>query len=281
MKLVFPALLLVSACASTPVVEHEDVRSVQVMVLGTYHFANPGQDVVNIDADDVLMPSRQAELDDLASRLLAFQPTAIAVEKQRQTDSGVDSAFAEFSPGDLSEDRNEIVQIGYRLAYMAGINRVYAVDEHQGEIEYFPFERVQALAARTGQDETLAGMIEDIRADAAELMRDQTTTSVTNLLARQNDPATIQQLHSDFYYGLLSLSEAEDHAGAVLNYGWYARNAEIFSNITEFAEPGDRILVIYGAGHNYWLRHFASQTPGFELIEPGPYLANQATANGS
>ena len=70
------------------------------------------------------------------------------------------------------------------------------------------------------------------------------------------------------------MSDIEDAAGAVLNYGWYARNAEIFANITEIAEPGDRILIVYGSGHNYWLRHFAQETPGFELVEATPYLTD-------
>jgi hypothetical protein len=103
-------------------------------------------------------------------------------------------------------------------------------------------------------------------------MQDQATTPIPELLARQNDPAIIRTMHSDFYYGLLDMADMEDPAGAVLNYGWYARNAEIFSNIAEFAEPGDRILVIYGSGHSYWLRHFAQETPGFELVEAVSYL---------
>ena len=43
---------------------------VQIMVLGTYHFGNPGLDLVNTEADDVLLPKRQAELEKLADRFL-------------------------------------------------------------------------------------------------------------------------------------------------------------------------------------------------------------------
>lgn len=38
------------------------------------------------------------------------------------------------------------------------------------------------------------------------------------------------------------------------------------------AKPGERILVLFGAGHSYWLRHFASSTPGFTSVDPMPYL---------
>jgi len=38
------------------------------------------------------------------------------------------------------------------------------------------------------------------------------------------------------------------------------------------AQPGDRVLVVFGAGHAFWLRHFAEQTPGFSLAEPKEFL---------
>ena len=40
----------------------------------------------------------------------------------------------------------------------------------------------------------------------------------------------------------------------------------------EIAQPGDRVLVVFGSGHAFWLRHFVQNTPGFQLIEPRDYL---------
>ena len=34
----------------------------EVLVLGVYHMANPGRDIFNMQADDVLAPKRQAEI---------------------------------------------------------------------------------------------------------------------------------------------------------------------------------------------------------------------------
>lgn len=50
------------------------------MMLGTYHFGNPGQDLHDMKADNVLTPKKQAELADVAARLARFKPTKIAVE---------------------------------------------------------------------------------------------------------------------------------------------------------------------------------------------------------
>ena len=42
---------------------------VEVMILGTYHMSNPGRDLHNMRADDVLAPKRQSELEAVASGL--------------------------------------------------------------------------------------------------------------------------------------------------------------------------------------------------------------------
>src|SRR6187455_2363041 len=52
----------------------------EVLVLGTYHMANPGRDIFNTQADDVLAPKRQAEIAQLLEVLKKFQPTKIAIE---------------------------------------------------------------------------------------------------------------------------------------------------------------------------------------------------------
>ena len=54
--------------------------------------------------------------------------------------------------------------------------------------------------------------------------------------------------------------------------GWYNRNLRIFANIHRIAEPGDRILVIIGAGHVPIIRHAFRASPEFRLIEVGDVL---------
>lgn len=117
-------------------------------------------------------------------------------------------------------------------------------------------------------------LISETQRSATEFEAAQATETISQLLARHNDPESIRTEHNAFYYGLLPVSDSEDPAGAALNYGWYARNALIFSNLVRVAKPGDRIVVLYGAGHAYWLRHFIEETPGFELEEALPYLTD-------
>src|SRR3712207_2428933 len=50
-------------------------NSARILILGTYHMNNPGQDTYNTQADDVLAPKRQKEITELIEKLARFKPT--------------------------------------------------------------------------------------------------------------------------------------------------------------------------------------------------------------
>ncbi|HET9684630.1 MAG TPA: DUF5694 domain-containing protein, partial [Gemmatimonadaceae bacterium] len=99
------------------------------MILGTYHFANPGHDVIKQDIDDVLRPKRQAELEDLVTRLASWSPDRIAVEWPFSRTDTARARYARYRAGTLAPDRNEVVQIGFRLASRLGHEGVYPIDD--------------------------------------------------------------------------------------------------------------------------------------------------------
>src|SRR5262249_45278445 len=57
-----------------------DTPKPKVMILGTFHFANPGLDYTKVERDSILSEKRQKEVRDLIDRLKTFKPTKIAVE---------------------------------------------------------------------------------------------------------------------------------------------------------------------------------------------------------
>ena len=83
----------------------EPLANVDVMVLGTYHMANPGLDLANVRADDVLKPQRQKELEALSVALAEFKPTKVVVERIARTPELLDHRYAEFRPADLTTNR--------------------------------------------------------------------------------------------------------------------------------------------------------------------------------
>src|SRR2546426_12093494 len=53
----------------------------EVLVLGVYHMSNPGHDIFNMQADDVLAPKRQAEITQVMAVFKKIQPTKNALER--------------------------------------------------------------------------------------------------------------------------------------------------------------------------------------------------------
>ena len=106
----------------------------------------------------------------------------------------------------------------------------------------------------------------------------QPRASIAELLMDHNAPGK-PATGMEPYYEMLAIANAEQQPGAELNAMWYLRNAKIFGKLMMVAKPGDRILVVYGSGHGYWLRHFARETPGFRNVDAMPYLQKAAAAD--
>lgn len=264
------------ALAAVPAAAAED-QPIQVMVLGSWHFGNPGQDVVNVEAEDVRTPARQRELEAIADALAEFRPTKIMVEKVAKSPELVDEAYAAFAPALLRERRDERVQIGYRLARKLGHRQVYAIDEQpgEGEPDYFPFPKVMAHARAHGQMARLEAALAEVEAQKKAFEESQSRTDLATLLVRENEPGP-WKTGIGGYYEMLGVGNTEEQPGAELNAYWYMRNAKIFGKLMTVAEPGDRILVIFGTSHAYWLRHFADEVIGYEEVDPRPYLGRAA-----
>ena len=252
------------------------VAHVEVMVVGTYHFDNPGLDLYNAKSDDVLKPARQAELKRLSDALARFRPTKVMVERVVAAPGLLDPAYAKFTTADLGKNRDERVQIGYRLARQTGAP-VFGIDEQnsKGEPDYFPFQPVADWAKANGKESHLAALMSNGEQIAKQLEADQKTKTIPQILLEKNAAGTIER-EQQFYYGALAFGDTDKQPGAELNAMWYLRNAKIFAKLQTVARPGDRIVVVYGSGHNYWLRHFAKTAPGYALVEAGPYLARAA-----
>jgi hypothetical protein len=257
----------------------QEPEPIQVMVIGTYHFANPGLDLANVKADDVLKPGRQKELEALSAALAQFKPTKIVVERIAKTPELLDHRYAEFTPADLGKNRDERYQIAYRLAHRLGMRQVNAIDEDPDatEPDYFPFGKVVEWARANGKEVSLNAQLDDAKAIVGQIEKLQAEGSIAHVLAELNRPGRAGQ-DQGWYYKVLAYGDTDKQPGAELNAFWYMRNAKIFAKLMTVARPGDRVLIVYGSGHNYWLRHFAGVTPGFRNVDPTPYLKRAAAS---
>lgn len=266
------ALSSIVAASAQSAEQTEASQPVQVLVVGTYHFHNPGLDQHNIEADSVLTEKRQSELQDLSASLAAFRPTHVMVEMQSFEEDYSIPSFEQFSKEDLDSDTNEIVQIGFRLARDAYISTVYGIDVQpsEGEETFFPIDRVQKAASASGESSILARLNENIDAWVENFNASQTERSISDLLLEVN--RTDFPGGQSYYDTMLPIASGGDLAGAHMNARWYARNVAIFAKLMQIVEPGDRVVVIYGAGHAPWLRHFARTISGYSNVDVVPFL---------
>lgn len=255
------AVLVLTFCV--PAMSQEPASApprIEVLVLGTYHMNNPGRDIFNTKADDVLAPKRQAEMAQLIAVLKTFRPTKIAVERTAG-DERIHKDYAAYVAGTRELTRNEIEQIGFRLAKELGHERVFPVDA-DGE---FPFPRLVKYMKATGRSEELDALLAEI----GEMVKAQDAylashTILETLLSLSSDAAVARDL--GFYYRQAALGEPWDWAGADLVADWFRRNIRIYTNILQLAaSPNERILAIYGSGHLGWLQQAFANNPNVRL----------------
>jgi len=243
-------------------------KPVEVLVLGTFHMDNPGHDLHNMQVDDVLTPKRQKELEDVANALARFAPTKVTVEAQRR-DPGAATLprYRLFKQGKAEPTRNEVTQIGFRLAQHMGHAEVYGIDV-DGD---FPYEAVQAFAEKHGQKALLDDYGRRVDVELAEVSTVLAKGSIGKTLRYINEPSRIAE-NNAFYQDLLRIGAGDEQPGAELKAAWGKRNDEICARLVQLAQPGDRIVVLYGSGHAFLLRQCVAQMPGFKLVEANRYL---------
>ena len=243
---------------------------IEVLVLGTYHFANPGLDAIKMKTVDVFLPKRQREIVDLAKRLAAWKPDQIAIEWSWNSTDSTAARYARFKLDSL-DSRNEVAQIGFRVAKMLGHDAVYPIDQR---VRYGN-DSLDALVARRAdlrehqQKELAAGQKEQAVEDE---WREKTT--IVQHLAAMNSEKALHGGNSAFTFGIfLPMGEGTNLGGPDLVAGWYQRNIYMTYRLLNVLKPGTkRVLLIVGAGHAAPLRNLLDEAPQFCPVSPLPLL---------
>lgn len=256
---------LLTAVAAPTVIA---AQPAEVLVLGTYHFSNPGLDVANVTVDDVLTPERQTQVRAVVAGLAAFRPTRVVVEAQADKLPHASlPRYRDYLAGKGTEDRNEIVQIGYRLAREARLADVQGIDAEGS----FPFEAVMNWARAQNQEAAFQRGLDEVNARVKQIEAQHRDGGVPLALRELNRPDVIAADHG-WYMNILRHGSGAEQPGALLVGSWYARNIAICARLVQMIRPGERVVVLYGSGHGFLLRHCVQTQPGWRLVEANDYL---------
>jgi hypothetical protein len=244
--------------------ERTPAQQPTLLVLGTGHLNNPGRDLFNIKVDDVLAEARQKEIAAVVEQLALFQPTHIAVEWPSKDQTRLDARYRDYRDARYQLGRGEVDQIALRLAAKLKLTRVYAVDwfeEPPGKDEDYDWPSYgkshgqQALVAAISDPKRAIGLIE------------LGSQSIGTWLLQLNRPEALLANHRN-YFDWARIGDEERQPGANWVGAWYARNLSIFNNLLRMSDRSqDRILVVYGQGHAYLLRQFATESGAFRLVD--------------
>jgi hypothetical protein len=264
-------ILLSMACLSVPSVLAGQgscpATASPILLLGMYHMNNPGLDAVNVQADDVLTPRRQEEIESVVARLATFRPTKVMVEGRYAT-SPWPERYREWRAGRRDLGRNEIEQIGFRVAAAAGLDSVTPVDYAMWMNGWTPEE----IAPRPPAPPPTVPPPPPAPLSEAErrLTERLHNSTVGEYLAWLNSADYQRQDHAGYMRQLLPPEGSGMYTRADLLANWYKRNIRIAANINREVRHGtDRVLVLYGNGHATILR---------QLFEAASYFCVEPTA---
>lgn len=243
------------------------------LFVGSYHMNNPGRDVHNVKADDVLSERRQREIAEVATLIERYRPTKVMVERDIAKRDETARQYTESCAGRRSLTRDETEQLGFRIACDLHLTTVYAIDQDAltPNVDEDAIDWPKAVE-RHQQHAQYDAFMAAGNALNDEGQRRMQRDSILDIL-RWYSADTWLRHNAASYYQLGLFGTRDDPAGANWMQYWYGRNLAIFNNIARLTEPGDRVLVIYGAGHGNMLRQFANDSGAYRVHDPLHWLS--------
>ena len=234
----------------------------KVMLLGCFHFDNPGLDVAKFENVNILSEIRQKEVMEVVELLKQFKPDKIFVEVPVELQGRLDSNIIKYKSGQFNLRGTETHQLGYRLAKELN-SSLYAVDYREAQ---FPFDSLIKSATEATQFNLLGYMkrsIDSIQNDFNESLKKNT---IREILMHQNTDA-VSELQVGSYFDFLVAGKEGNHVGSYLTSEWWRRNMIIYENILKRLDGKEKkILVIFGSGHTALLKEMMKYNKHLELV---------------
>lgn len=221
-------------------------KKTQVLLLGSFHFDNPGLDVAKFENANILSQQRQKEVLEVVEKIRQFRPDKIFIEIPAEGQQRLDSSFNKYKNGELKLGASEIHQLAYRLAKELNHTGLYAVDYTETN---FPFDSLMKSATAAKQVDFLGMVqqeIEKVEKDFNEALK---TKTVKEILLHHNSTEVMQEAVG-IYYEFLVAGKKGDHVGSYLTSEWWRRNMVIYENILKTLNgKEERMMVLFGSGH--------------------------------
>lgn len=239
----------------------------KLLIFGTFHFEDAGLDSVKPEDIDVFLPETQDYLLALSERLAEFEPTHVMLEYSPENEETINERYRSYVAGDFELPANEIYQLGFRIASLAGLGRVHSFDHR--DVEWLASEMFEY--GQENESPELARLQSFLADFTEQVNRDRQTMSMRELLLKHNDPE-FDALNKDLYLMTNAIGAEGNWIGADAAASWWQRNFRMVARLQKVARPGARVLAIGGQGHTAILKSLADIDRRIERVPVVPYL---------
>lgn len=256
-------LLLIVTILSVSV--QAQTQKTKILLLGTFHFENPGFDVAQYDDFNVMTPEHQKELENMSQKIKAFAPDKIFVEWNYKDQAGLNNLYAKNTDSLLKKDADERVQIAMRTAKKLKHKHLYAIDYKETTFAYDLLIKSMEMA---GQQELIKSSDDLMKQHEQSQNAKRKTYTLKQLILDVNTRES-NASNLGWYFDYANRAGAKDvFVGANLVSEWYKRNLHMYSLVQKLTAANDKsIVVLAGAGHTAILREFVKNDARFELVE--------------
>jgi hypothetical protein len=215
-----------------------------LMFFGTFHFENPGLDLVNASTTEIMSDKNQNYLQALAVKVAkGFKPTKVLAECAIAEQQKLDQQYKNYLDNKFELPGNETYQVGFRLAKAAGLAQVSCYDDKsvtwQAEALFQQLEKYPDRKAQFHQQ------ISQIN---TQLTAIHNTGDLQKILKAYNS-AGLDKQNKSFYLSMNDIGAGASFEGANSSASWWHRNFKMYANIQLHSQTGDRVFVIGGQGH--------------------------------
>ncbi len=231
----------------------------ELMILGGFHFEGT-YDAKQTEGKDKL-EEMQGEIDELIEKMAKFKPTKVFVEVEKTRQNELDQWWGMYQEGKLKSQKNEVFKVAFPIAEKCG-SKLLAIDwmeqgaatipcgEAMAELEKYTDLKKEIEQYEIPVSNISDGIIKNFKHLNAKEVSDNQKAYYVNYA----------RIGVDKYYGMGWL------------IWWYQRNLNIFANMSDKIEDGDRAMLLIGAAHKGILEEFFEDSKTVKLVDPLQYL---------
>lgn len=270
------SLLFAAVCFS--VVSFSQENKIKVYLLGTFHFEQ--MDTLLYDVND---EKHQKSIEKLSSIIIKLNPDKVFIEKMPEWEhkNRIDSLYQEYRKGSLRKRRNEIWQIGARVASALNHPHLYQCD--QPGMYGLIYPKISGYAKAHNQQDILKGEVKGTTLPLTFRVNNDSLKKSSDLLEYlrwMNSGEVLRTAHAQVVNVFPQIGNTDVFRydstyfmGANLTIDWYKRNILIYSKILAQVDYTENsIFLVIGNDHIPVLKQLFRDNPYFEVVETLKWL---------